>query len=88
MKKAVFILLANLMVISAFAQNSNVNKANTYLDQEGKLAEAKQLIDEAIVHEKTMEKGSADQSAGTFRQKLKRARPNQVLRAIGRRPVS
>jgi tetratricopeptide (TPR) repeat protein len=57
MKKVVFILFANLMVISAFAQNSNVNKANTYLDQEGKLAEAKELIDAAIVHEKTMEKG-------------------------------
>jgi len=56
MKKSFFILLANLIFLSAYAQNSNVNKANSLMDQ-GKLAEAKELIDLAITHEKTMNKG-------------------------------
>ena len=37
MKKSIIFFIANLIIISAFAQNSNVNKANAYIDQ-GKLA--------------------------------------------------
>lgn len=56
--KKIALLLAFSMISAAslMAQNSAVNKATRYLD-EGKLDLAKQNIDEAVVHEKTMEKG-------------------------------
>ncbi|NNF21982.1 MAG: tetratricopeptide repeat protein [Saprospiraceae bacterium] len=57
MKKTITTLIANLIIISAFAQNGNVNKADSYMKEEATLGEAKELIDAASVHEKTMEKG-------------------------------
>ncbi len=56
MKKLLIIGLLGLMSTAAFAQNSAVNKANTGITN-GKLAEAKELIDQAILHEKTKDKG-------------------------------
>ena len=56
MKKLVLFGLFGFLAISVFAQNSNVNKANAKIS-EGDFAEAKELIDLAAVHEKTMEKG-------------------------------
>jgi len=62
MKKITLIGLVCLITMTSFAQNSAVNKANAYIqggaDAESKdIAEAKKLIDQAIVHEKTKEKG-------------------------------
>lgn len=56
MKNAILFVLFCFAGISVNAQNSNVNKANANI-QNGKLAEAKEQIDLAAEHEKTMEKG-------------------------------
>ncbi len=56
MKNAILIVLFCFATVSVNAQNSNVNKANANI-QNGKLAEAKELIDQAAEHEKTREKG-------------------------------
>ncbi len=56
MKKLVLFGLFGFLAISVFAQNSAVNKANAAIPK-GDFAEAKELIDLAIVHEKTMDKG-------------------------------
>jgi tetratricopeptide (TPR) repeat protein len=57
MKKTIMIFIANLIIVSAFAQNGNVTKADAYSKDETKLADAKEMIDAASVHEKTKEKG-------------------------------
>ncbi len=56
MRKLMIIGLLTIISAGSFAQNSAVNKANADITN-GKLAEARELIDQAIVHEKTMEKG-------------------------------
>lgn len=56
MKNAILFVLFCFAGISVNAQNSNVNKANANIQNE-KLAEAKEQIDLAAKHEKTMEKG-------------------------------
>ena len=56
MKKPALVVLVTFIALEVFGQNSNVNKANTYIS-DGRLAEARELIDEAAVHEKTKDKG-------------------------------
>ena len=56
MRKLLIIGLFGLMSAALYAQNSAVNKANTNITA-GELAEAKELIDQAILHEKTKDKG-------------------------------
>lgn len=53
---ALLLVFSLISTASLLAQNSAVSKATRYLD-EGKLDLAKQSIDEAVVHEKTMDKG-------------------------------
>ena len=57
MKNAILFVLFCFAGILVNAQNSNVNKANANIQKNGKLAEAKELIDQAAEHEKTREKG-------------------------------
>lgn len=53
MKKTIFLFsLMFTLVLGAFAQNANINKADRAL-KEGNLVEAKQFIDEAAADEKT-----------------------------------
>jgi len=56
MKNIILFVLFAVLSFAVMAQNSAVNKANTDI-QNGKLAEAKELIDQAIEHEKTKDKG-------------------------------
>jgi len=56
MKKAILLFISLLMVSTLYAQNSNVTKADA-ARSDGNLAEAIELIEPAIEHEKTMEKG-------------------------------
>lgn len=56
MKRIALIGMFSLFAAAVFAQNSNVNKANTMV-ADGNFAEAKELIDQAVVHEKTKDKG-------------------------------
>ena len=56
MKNLTFILILSMFALATHAQNSAVTKAST-AQTKGELDKAKQYIDEAIVHEKTKEKG-------------------------------
>ncbi|MCC5920423.1 MAG: tetratricopeptide repeat protein [Cyclobacteriaceae bacterium] len=56
MKRISFLLTFLLIASFAIAQNKNVNKA-TRAHESGELAEAKEYIDEAMEHEKTVDKG-------------------------------
>ena len=55
MKKLVTIVIFCLLVIGGYAQNSAVNKA-TQFKENGELMKAKEQIDLATAHEKTIEK--------------------------------
>ena len=55
MKKLATIVIFCLMVTGVYSQNSAVNKALQYRDK-GELMKAKEQIDLATVHEKTIEK--------------------------------
>ena len=54
MKKPLIILLMCFGFVTGFAQNKAVRKADNYLEK-GELAEAKEQIDQAVVHEKTLD---------------------------------
>jgi tetratricopeptide (TPR) repeat protein len=56
MKKLSIFLVATFMSFASVAQNTAVNKAN-YYHQDGDLVKAKENIDQAVKHEKTIEKG-------------------------------
>ena len=55
MKKLVSIVIFCLLVVGGYAQNSAVNKA-TQFKENGELMKAKEQIDLATAHEKTIEK--------------------------------
>ena len=55
MKKLVSIVIFCLLVLGGYAQNSAVNKANQFKEN-GELMKAKEQIDLATAHEKTIEK--------------------------------
>ncbi len=55
MKKLVLIVIFSLMAAGVYAQNSAVNKASQFKN-DGELMKAKEQIDLATAHEKTMEK--------------------------------
>ncbi|WP_188465532.1 tetratricopeptide repeat protein [Marivirga lumbricoides] len=69
MKRITLFFAMILFAGLAFAQNSNVRKAESALES-GKLQEAKQLIDEAAKHEKTMDDGKTWYVRGTIYQAL------------------
>ena len=54
MKKPFIILLMCFGFVTGFAQNKAVRKADNFLEK-GELAEAKEQIDQAVVHEKTLD---------------------------------
>ncbi|MEQ9304887.1 MAG: hypothetical protein RJQ14_13345 [Marinoscillum sp.] len=57
MSKTYFFVMALVLTFSGYAQKKpKINKANSARES-GELAEAKSIIDEAIVHEKTMDDG-------------------------------
>ncbi len=56
MKRVTLLAVFSLVAVFALAQSSAVNKAETFR-KDGKLAEAKPLVDQAIEHEKTKDKG-------------------------------
>jgi tetratricopeptide (TPR) repeat protein len=56
MKKITLLGIFSFFALTSFGQNSAVNKANTLI-AEGEYEEAIPLVEGAIVHEKTMEKG-------------------------------
>ena len=56
MKRIALALSCWVLAVGAFAQNAAVNKADRFR-QSGDLVQAKENIDEAIVHEKTLDKG-------------------------------
>lgn len=55
MKKLVSIVIFCLMITGVYAQNSAVNKASSFIE-DGELMKAKEQIDLAVVHEKTLDK--------------------------------
>lgn len=55
MKKLVSLAIFCLMLLGVYAQNSAVNKASQFI-ADGELMEAKEQIDLAVAHEKTMDK--------------------------------
>ena len=56
MKKIALLLALNFVAMAAFAQGKNVRRADRSLE-DGELKEAKNYIDEAVKHEKTMDDG-------------------------------
>ncbi|MBK6266407.1 tetratricopeptide repeat protein [Marivirga sp. S37H4] len=69
MRKLTLFFALILLAGSAFAQKSNVRKAESALE-DGNLQEAKQLIDEAIQHEKTKDDGKTWFTRGTIYQAM------------------
>ncbi|MGK7397565.1 MAG: tetratricopeptide repeat protein [Candidatus Cyclobacteriaceae bacterium M3_2C_046] len=56
MRKVALLLVLSVIAFNSFAQNSAVNRADRYVNS-GELDQAKEYIDQAVVHEKTVDKG-------------------------------
>ncbi len=69
MKKLTLFFAMTFMLSVAFAQNSNVRKAESALE-DGELSEAKTLIDEASKNEKTKDDGKTWYIKGTIEQAI------------------
>lgn len=69
MKKLALLLTFNLIALFVFAQNKNVNKAESAL-KDGEYQEALQLIEEAAQHEKTIDKGKTWYTRGQIYQAI------------------